>query len=228
MFDCILEQCIFYTGIVKRSSAKQNGCSGTMVDGCRSSVEGGQIRFRIQGRQWWVRGTPASATRSSSTSACRSWGGRWSSRRRSSTRTREDWQTSSSSWNKMRKKMKRRKKKVPKTASSSFFSLGSARDQGIMHGYTGDEIKDAVIEVKVLGKGRSSSRTDSWLMENRHRHARRLWCTRPCVRNNGDLWWLRPDGKTQVTINYVQQADEFCQTQECSYRCHLHSCMPSP
>ena len=28
MCDCILEQCIFYTGIVKRSSAKQNGCSG--------------------------------------------------------------------------------------------------------------------------------------------------------------------------------------------------------
>jgi S-adenosylmethionine synthetase len=24
---------------------------------------------------------------------------------------------------------------------------------------------------------------------------------------NGLLWWLRPDGKTQVTIEYVQKAD---------------------
>ena len=27
------------------------------------------------------------------------------------------------------------------------------------------------------------------------------------VRENADLWWLRPDGKTQVTIKYVQRAD---------------------
>merc|ERR1712072_1041908 len=27
------------------------------------------------------------------------------------------------------------------------------------------------------------------------------------VRKSGDLWWLRPDGKTQVTIEYKQHAD---------------------
>ena len=35
IFGCILEQCIFYTGSVKRSSAKQNGCSGWSPTLCR-------------------------------------------------------------------------------------------------------------------------------------------------------------------------------------------------
>ena len=39
---------------------------------CGSSVGSGRIQFGIQGRRWWLCGTAASATRSSSTSACRS------------------------------------------------------------------------------------------------------------------------------------------------------------
>merc|ERR1712157_326540 len=35
----------------------------------------------------------------------------------------------------------------------------------------------------------------------------RLGKTLTEVRKNGKLWWLRPDGKTQVTIEYLQKAD---------------------
>merc|ERR1719281_1799526 len=37
--------------------------------------------------------------------------------------------------------------------------------------------------------------------------ATRLGKTLTDVRKSGKLWWLRPDGKTQVTIEYLQHAD---------------------
>merc|ERR1712135_62100 len=40
-----------------------------------------------------------------------------------------------------------------------------------------------------------------------HSMATRLGKKLTDVRKNGDLWWLRPDGKTQVTIEYLQRAD---------------------
>merc|ERR1711976_923490 len=40
-----------------------------------------------------------------------------------------------------------------------------------------------------------------------HSMATRLGKKLTDVRKSGDLWWLRPDGKTQVTIEYVQRAD---------------------
>merc|ERR1712003_447129 len=40
-----------------------------------------------------------------------------------------------------------------------------------------------------------------------HSMATRLGKKLTDVRKNGDLWWLRPDGKTQVTIQYKQKAD---------------------
>merc|ERR1712196_467862 len=62
-----------------------------------------------------------------------------------------------------------------------------AGDQGIMFGYASDETEDA--------------------MPLTHSMATRLGKTLTDVRKNGDLWWLRPDGKTQVTIRYQQKAD---------------------
>ena len=45
VFGCILEQCIHYTGIVKRSSAKQNGCSGNVLgySGLSTSNPGAEV-----------------------------------------------------------------------------------------------------------------------------------------------------------------------------------------
>merc|ERR1711976_1049586 len=40
-----------------------------------------------------------------------------------------------------------------------------------------------------------------------HSMATRLGKKLTDVRKSGDLWWLRPDGKTQVTIEYLQKAD---------------------
>merc|ERR1712019_125884 len=40
-----------------------------------------------------------------------------------------------------------------------------------------------------------------------HSMATRLGKKLTDVRKNGLLWWLRPDGKTQVTIEYLQKAD---------------------
>merc|ERR1712025_10562 len=40
-----------------------------------------------------------------------------------------------------------------------------------------------------------------------HSMATRLGKVLTEVRKSGKLWWLRPDGKTQVTIEYLQKAD---------------------
>merc|ERR1712078_966883 len=62
-----------------------------------------------------------------------------------------------------------------------------AGDQGIMFGYASDETADC--------------------MPLTHSMATRLGKKLTDVRKSGDLWWLRPDGKTQVTIQYKQKAD---------------------
>merc|ERR1719373_106592 len=62
-----------------------------------------------------------------------------------------------------------------------------AGDQGIMFGYASDETEDC--------------------MPLTHSMATRLGKTLTDVRKSGLLWWLRPDGKTQVTIEYLQRVD---------------------
>jgi len=62
-----------------------------------------------------------------------------------------------------------------------------AGDQGIMFGYASDETEDC--------------------MPLTHSMATRLGKTLTDVRRSGELWWLRPDGKTQVTIEYRQETD---------------------
>merc|ERR1712176_346097 len=62
-----------------------------------------------------------------------------------------------------------------------------AGDQGIMFGYASDETEDC--------------------MPLTHSMATRLGKTLTDVRKSGECWWLRPDGKTQVTIQYLQRED---------------------
>merc|ERR1712178_631017 len=62
-----------------------------------------------------------------------------------------------------------------------------AGDQGIMFGYASDETEDCMPLTHSMATCLGKKLTD--------------------VRKNGDLWWLRPDGKTQVTIEYLQNAD---------------------
>merc|ERR1712226_412328 len=62
-----------------------------------------------------------------------------------------------------------------------------AGDQGIMFGHASDETEDC--------------------MPLTHSMATRLGKKLTDVRKSGLLWWLRPDGKTQVTIEYLQHAE---------------------
>merc|ERR1712023_365727 len=62
-----------------------------------------------------------------------------------------------------------------------------AGDQGIMFGYASDETEDCMPLTHLVATRLRKKLTD--------------------VRKSGKLWWLRPDGKTQVTIEYVQKAD---------------------
>merc|ERR1712115_647822 len=62
-----------------------------------------------------------------------------------------------------------------------------AGDQGIMFGYASDETEDC--------------------MPLTHSMATRLGKTLTDVRKSGECWWLRPDGETQVTIEYLQKED---------------------
>jgi len=62
-----------------------------------------------------------------------------------------------------------------------------AGDQGIMFGYASDETADCMPLTILMATRLGKKLTD--------------------VRKNGQLWWLRPDGKTQVTIEYMQNED---------------------
>jgi S-adenosylmethionine synthetase len=70
---------------------------------------------------------------------------------------------------------------------------GGAGDQGIMYGYATDETKEMLPKGVVLA----------------HALARRL----EKLRRDGSLKWLRPDGKTQVTISNGKVLTALCSTQ---------------
>merc|ERR1711970_101565 len=62
-----------------------------------------------------------------------------------------------------------------------------AGDRGIMFGYASDETEDCMPLTILMATRLGKKLTD--------------------VRKSGHLWWLRPDGKTQVTIEYLQNDD---------------------
>jgi len=62
-----------------------------------------------------------------------------------------------------------------------------AGDQGIMFGYASDETESCMPLTHLMATKLGKQLTD--------------------VRKDGSLWWLRPDGKTQVTIKYTQHCD---------------------
>merc|ERR1712241_111365 len=62
-----------------------------------------------------------------------------------------------------------------------------AGDQGIMFGYASDETEVCMPLTHMMATQLGKRLTD--------------------VRKDGTLWWLRPDGKTQVTIEYKQHTD---------------------
>jgi len=62
-----------------------------------------------------------------------------------------------------------------------------AGDQGIMFGYASDETDNCMPLTHLMATMLGKRLTD--------------------VRKDGSLWWLRPDGKTQVTIEYTQHED---------------------
>merc|ERR550537_1167274 len=62
-----------------------------------------------------------------------------------------------------------------------------AGDQGIMFGYASDETEDCMPLTHLVATSLGKKLTD--------------------VRKDGSLWWLRPDGKSQVTVEYKQNSD---------------------
>eukprot|EP00435_Cladocopium_sp_Y103_P071849 s181_g38.t1 len=90
-----------------------------------------------------------------------------------------------------------------------------AGDQGIMFGYASDETSDCMplthsiatrLGKKFLGKGfkiRVGYHATISITDYTTYHIP----TEAHVRKSGELWWLRPDGKTQVTIEYVGKED---------------------
>merc|ERR1711865_1099576 len=74
----------------------------------------------------------------------------------------------------------------PEHVGKSELDVG-AGDQGIMFGYASDETENFMPLTHMMATQLGKKLTD--------------------VRKDGSLWWLRPDGKTQVTIEYKQHTD---------------------